>query len=180
MGGEGARLDWVWLSCDQMATASERASEGARWELGLESHSSTAIPIVNWKRNPSQLCYCLLLCMIFPAPSGPVESARIAPSLKVKLPRVQKSSEQEKKESRRRSQRTCVRRTIHSLPGQNRHFWEGGSKEKKIGKHSTQNHSKAVHTAQLKWNQHVLLYILCTYSKEPLVNTMDYCRILHM
>lgn len=41
-GREGAGLDWVGLSWDQMASASERASE-----LGLESHSSTAIPIVN-------------------------------------------------------------------------------------------------------------------------------------
>lgn len=90
-GGESeAGLGWAQLWPDGH-------HEWARREPGLESHSSTAIPIVNWKRNPSKLCYCLLLCMIFPAPSGPVESARFAPSLKVKPPRVQKPSARKKK-----------------------------------------------------------------------------------
>lgn len=55
-GREGARLDWAWLSCDQMATASERASsEGASGGAGSRKSFVHSDPYRKLKTEPIQV-----------------------------------------------------------------------------------------------------------------------------
>lgn len=148
-------------------------------ELGLESHSSTAIPIVNWKRNPSKLCYCLVLCAAYDFSSSP-RSRWVRPLYSLfesQATGSTKSSEQKKKKKKTKAEgilsrhvsgvqhTACRGKTLREAPRQ--------KKWKSIDFKSVQ---RCAHCAvEMKST-----CTLCRCLTEPLVIAMDCCRILHM